>query len=476
MLFIVSIVAGMAYTSSAQTMMPLPPHSSTYTSSMIRGFWFQAPVDFKIVGVRVPTNASSAAQNIQLFKMGGSPASICVYPTLTTNYTTLGYWTNVNSTAMIPCNILVQAGDYIGVVGARGTNGGTLYNSYDGSSPYASSIFGNTVNITRFGHQGGNLPITGGVWTELTGTICRVEIYYAAALNPIPNDAGIASIDEPFGFCAGTEDVVVTLKNFGLLPLTSATINWSINGTPQPSYSWTGYLDTLTAASRETQVNLGTRTWAANTAYTVTAYTTMPNNIVDTLNDNDTSSAVIQAAMTGTYSIGGASPDFNSFQEAVDALDLYGVCGAVTFNVASGTYSEEIEIPEIAGASATNTITFDGGSGNAASRILTTSHSSIGATLMLDGADYLRFRNLTIRSTGSSYGTAVWFTGAADRNIIEDCILETSTSATSSNVRTLVGSASKTSLTSSGETGSFNHLEGNVIKGGYYGISWRGAG
>ncbi|MBN1446283.1 MAG: T9SS type A sorting domain-containing protein [Bacteroidetes bacterium] len=475
LLLLFVLATGIVTTSSAQTMMPLPPHSSTYTASMVRGYWFQAPTDFRILGVRVPTDASTAPQNIQIFLMGGNPSTICTYPTLTTNYTTLGVWYNVNTTTMIPCDILVHSGDYIGIVGARGTNGGTMYNSYDGASPYNTTIFGLPVALTRFGHQGSTFPITTGVWTE-NSTVCRVEIYYGAALNPIPNDAGISSIDAPFGFCAGTEDVVVSLHNYGTLQLTSAVINWTINGLPQSSYTWTGLLDTLTPASRETQVNLGPKTWAANTPYTVRAWTTLPNNIVDTLNSNDTTEVLIQAGLAGSYTIGGASPDYATFEDAVDALETYGVCGAVTFTVASGTYFEELDISPIPGASATSTITFDGGSGNAATRILTTSQSGIGATLMLDGADYLRFRNLTITSTGLSYGTAVWFTGGADHNVIENCILESSTSAASSNMTTVVGSASKTSISTSGTTGSFNRLENNSIRGGYYGIYWRGSG
>lgn len=120
LLLLFAFAIGEVSTTSAQTMMPLPSYVSTYSSSMVRGYWFQAPVDFRIVGVRVPTDVGTASQNIQIFKLGGSPATICVYPTLTTNYTTLGVWYNVATTAMIPCDILIQAGDYIGIVGARG--------------------------------------------------------------------------------------------------------------------------------------------------------------------------------------------------------------------------------------------------------------------------------------------------------------------------------------------------------------------
>ena len=70
------------------------------------------------------------------------------------------------------------------------------------------------------------------------------------------------------------------------------------------------------------------------------------------------------AQLTGTYTINPAGGSFatkncKSFGEAVDSLESQGVSGAVTFNVADGTYNERVTISQaIDGASAVNTITF----------------------------------------------------------------------------------------------------------------------
>src|ERR1043166_5545851 len=48
----------------------------------------------------------------------------------------------------------------------------------------------------------------------------------------------------------------------------------------------------------------------------------------------------------------------------------FGVSGPVVFSVMQGTYTEQVDITAVSGASATNTITFDGGLGLASSRIL----------------------------------------------------------------------------------------------------------
>ncbi|MCB2205322.1 hypothetical protein KQI65_11275, partial [bacterium] len=179
-----------------------------------------------------------------------------------------------------------------------------------------------------------------------------------------PNDAGISAILSPINFCAGNEDVTVQLHNFGTNQLTAATINWELNGVAQTPYSWTGLLDTTTSAARETQITLTNMNFQAGIPYTIKAWTTMPNGVQDTINNNDTSSVVTQAAVAGTFTIGGASPDFATFNDAANALTAFGLCGPVVFNVRPGTYNEQIELDQIPGASSVNTVTFQSETGN----------------------------------------------------------------------------------------------------------------
>ncbi|HOJ05892.1 MAG TPA: BNR-repeat neuraminidase N-terminal domain-containing protein, partial [Bacteroidota bacterium] len=180
------------------------------------------------------------------------------------------------------------------------------------------------------------------------------------------------------------------------------------------------------------------------------------------------------AQLSGSYTIGSGG-NYASFSAAVTALTTGGVSGAVTFNVLSGTYSEQISIPAITGASSTNTITFDGGSGNASTRILTYSATSTySPTVALNGADYIRFKNLTIRSTNTSYGQAILFTNSADYNEISDCVIEVTSSSTSASIIPILAS-STTSYSSYGDHGNFNVIKDNAISGGYYGIRWNGS-
>ncbi|MBR9976936.1 MAG: hypothetical protein KFH87_02505, partial [Bacteroidetes bacterium] len=260
---IFSHMVGASFIAEAQTMLPLPQYGSTYTSSQIRGFWFQAPTDFTIVGVKVPTDVGNGAQSVQIIRFAAGPPP--VFAASTTAHTSLGLWTNINTTTVIPCNINIQSGDYIAVFGTRasGTNNANSYGTPSG--PYSSSILGYQTTLTRMVYQSGSYPVQA-VSQETSGSIARVEVYYTPTVTG-PNDAGIASIDSPQDFCAGQEAVTVTLRNYGTNQLTSATINWTLNGATQTAANWTGLLDTTNITARQTQVTLATMNFQSGTPY-----------------------------------------------------------------------------------------------------------------------------------------------------------------------------------------------------------------
>ena len=109
-------------------------------------------------------------------------------------------------------------------------------------------------------------------------------------LMPVAPDAGISGFINPDDtICAGLQAVAVVLGNYGPATLTSATINWSINGITQTPYSWTGTIDTAST----TIVNIGNFNFASGNVYSVTAYTSNPNGMADSDSTNDTSSVSI---------------------------------------------------------------------------------------------------------------------------------------------------------------------------------------
>lgn len=185
------------------------------------------------------------------------------------------------------------------------------------------------------------------------------------------------------------------------------------------------------------------------------------------------------AQMSGSYTIDASAPtggtNFHSFSDAIDALKAQGISADVTFTVAAGTYDEMFTIPLISSAfSPRPTITFDGGPGGAAARVITYSVPSVyKAIVTLDGAIGIRLRNLTIRSTNATYGYGVLFTNSADNNEIRDCIIGLPTNSTSQYHYGIIAS-SKTSYANTGDHGSNNLIVDNEITGGYCGIRWNG--
>ena len=115
------------------------------------------------------------------------------------------------------------------------------------------------------------------------------------------------------------------------------------------------------------------------------------------------------AQLSGTYTIDPAGGSFatkncKTFKEAVDSLlsPTQGVSGPVVFNIADGTYNEQIQLNQISGASAINTITFQSASLDSTKVNLTYSSSASDAnwTFRLNGADYVILRKMTIAATG----------------------------------------------------------------------------
>ena len=173
----------------------------------------------------------------------------------------------------------------------------------------------------------------------------------------------------------------------------------------------------------------------------------------------------------GVYTINSALPtsgsNFQSFTDAINALSC-GIAGPITFNVAngSGPYFEQITIPQIFGASATNRITFNG-NGQTLSFNSTATASRAGITL--NGADYITIDSLLIDGQAGTYGWGIHLYNGADFNIIRKCTINVSTSNTTSVAHAgIVMSGSTSTATTSGNNGNNNLFSGNTLIGGYY--------
>jgi parallel beta-helix repeat protein len=215
----------------------------------------------------------------------------------------------------------------------------------------------------------------------------------------------------------------VTMQNFGINQITSATINWKLNGVAQTPYNWTGLLDTLNASTRKTSVTLATMNFLSGIPYTIEAWTSMPNGVADTVNNNDTTVATRQSALSGTFTIGGANPDFPDFDAALTVLHDNGLCGPVVFNVRPGTYTEQVAIGggrgTVSGTSGVNTVTFQSETGNRADVTVDFYSQTGNPTLYVNDTDWLIFRNMTFTASNPTYSIVFYYLGG-----MENCMFE----------------------------------------------------
>ncbi len=124
---------------------------------------------------------------------------------------------------------------------------------------------------------------------------------------------------------------------------------------------------------------------------------------------------IFSQPLTGSYTIGGSSPEFTTLQEAANALKLNGVSGAVFFNIRPGTYSKNggnntvlILDSIVTGLSSSNRITFqpdDAAGGNVDNVFLEmniTNPGTADARLVLVSLDYVTFHNITFQEADAS--------------------------------------------------------------------------
>jgi hypothetical protein len=173
-------------------------------------------------------------------------------------------------------------------------------------------------------------------------------------------DASIVSLNSPSGvFSAGTPQTIkVVVRNWGLNKLDSVMIRWSINGVAQTPVNF--YPQPALNTHETMVVQLGTRTFPANSLNMIQAWTTLPNGSTDGNPGNDQLMTYVAPMVEGRLNValGGANNTFPSFQDCIRHLTVSGISGNVNVYVYEGQYDEQIIIPAIAGAGSNGTITF----------------------------------------------------------------------------------------------------------------------
>lgn len=192
---------------------------------------------------------------------------------------------------------------------------------------------------------------------------------------------------------------------------------------------------------------------------------TMPDNYAWFI-DNIRVVSLCANPLTGNYTIGGANPDFTSFNDALFALQNCGIMGPVTFNVAAGTYTVQLDFGAITGASALNPVVFQSATNDSTSVTLQFNASSAANNYVVQfqGASHITLKNMTIKALNSSFARVIRFAGVTNNITLQGNILEGTQAVNTDENQFVV-------QTVSGGTYSDIKILGNVINYGRFGLA-----
>ncbi len=214
----------MYYTVRNNAVAKVGVQTSTFSGN-VRGYCFVAPKDFMIKGLMIP-NDVAGDQCIEILRFNESlPPQ---YSNTTNNFTSLGYWKGMSQGGVIPCDIYVNKGDYIGVYG----KGGTI-TSYCSDS--TMDILGATAYIHRSGMQFNLLnEQMHDVWIEMgtTESKGRVNLYVEDVSKHGGQNSLLLDVHTPV-VNLGTDTIICANTSIGLDAGAFSVYNWSTGSSTQ---------------------------------------------------------------------------------------------------------------------------------------------------------------------------------------------------------------------------------------------------
>ncbi|MCF8294560.1 MAG: right-handed parallel beta-helix repeat-containing protein [Bacteroidales bacterium] len=407
------------------------------------------------------TASSIRVANNNVVNSGGGYAADILAASVTANYVSYSDYNNIYATG--PVLVRWGATD-MATLAAFQTATGSNANSVSVDPVFVSPTDLHTSNATLNAAAEPYASVT----TDIDGELrdATTPDIGADEFTPAQNDAGVSAFVGINTVCPGTSDVIVSVGNYGLAILNTVQIHWTVNGVAQPVINATNL---NLASGSMTDVTLGTFNFVAGTVYNLSAYTTLPNGSSDANHINDSTFVTgMETSLSGTYTVG-ATGNYLTIQDAVNALSSHGICGPVVINVEPGTYTGQATIGVINGSSATNTVLIQSSTGITNDVIVqyAGTASTDNWVLAFNGCDYVTVKTMTFLSTTSStYGRVVMFDLGANYNTLDSC-----------RVVSIVGTSSNASGIYSTTTGvdNFNTISNCSIENGYYGIYFYGS-
>jgi hypothetical protein len=232
----------------------------------------------------------------------------------------------------------------------------------------------------------------------------------------LPNyDIGMRSLENT-NYCAGSQLVRARLKNYGVMSADTAEGGWALSTNGGAFVAQTGFniYGMGLGAGRDTLINLGTTTFTSGNYYDIMTWAT---NGSDQRSSNDTVVVRVQVALGGVYTVG-SGRDYADPQSALADMALKGVCAPTWLHLDDTTFTGNLSVDPIPGASAANYVVLMSNPANANKAV-------INGKVTFKGTNYFTMRKVRVENTA----TTVDFSGAQQNLTIDSCeIICTSTS------------------------------------------------
>lgn len=176
----------------------------------------------------------------------------------------------------------------------------------------------------------------------------------------------------------------------------------------------------------------------------------------------------VRGGLKGTFTIGGDNADYADFTAATTAL-AGGVEGPVTFEIADGTYTQNLAVKGAPGACETSPVTFRSASGNADAVILTGrySYSDNEAIVSVSKTPWLTIENLTVAAGSQSFKNAIIVKEDCPHFTLRGCSVSADMSTDYSGIYVFRNNISSNEA---GHNNDYMTIENNRISGGRYGL------
>lgn len=292
--------------------------------------------------------------------------------------------------------------------------------SYSGSSPvwYASS---STNYKSKYRYTDNSFPASTGY---LTNYRTNTKFIYTPAY---PNDLSVSQWVYPNSGASASSSMPISIRvtNIGSASQSNYTVKYSINN--GSTWSQQTVSSTILSGANANITFIQPANMSTPGVYQCIA---VVKNTGDTILSNDTirqNITICGGGYGGAYTVGsGAGNSFPDLPTAFVALKSCGVTSSVTLKMQPGTYVGQIDIPLIAGLSASKTLTIETNTG-LKDVILTynavSTNYAENYTVCLDSARFVKLKNLTIKALGSNGSNAIYVLTASN-NIVENCLIE----------------------------------------------------